>query len=361
MRKGLSGFSLESLFDRMQPLLFKLPSEAAHRLSLAFLKTGLISGAPYSNPVLKTTVWDVEFENPVGLAAGADKNGEVIPATAALGFGFTEVGTVTPRPQKGNAKPRLFRDQSSAAVINAMGFPNKGLERFCGHLVKSNWPDNFRVGANVGKNKETLEAGTDYALGVRTLAPYADFLVVNISSPNTAGLRDLQKRESLLPLLQQVLGARDASGCKTPLLVKIAPDLDAGQREEIAATVMEAGVDGLVVSNTTLERPASLPRDFAAHRGGLSGRPLTEMACAVLADIYKMTGGKLPLVGVGGISSGQDAFRRICAGASLVEVYTALVFQGPLLAQRICEELVMLLKERGFSSVAEAVGSDVKL
>lgn len=352
---------VENLYGWCRPLLLSLPSETAHRLSLLFLKTGLISGAPYSHPSLKTKVWGIEFENPVGLAAGADKDAEVVPATAALGFGFTEAGTVTPRPQKGNARPRLFRDQGNAAVINAMGFPSKGLEEFRAQLFKNNWPENFRVGVNIGKNKETSDSGADYAAGIETLAAFADFLVVNVSSPNTAGLRDLQKRENLLPLLRQVLQAREKSGCRPPLLVKIAPDLDAGQREEIAATVLEAGIDGLVVSNTTLARPDSLPKSFAAHRGGLSGRPLTDMACEILADMYRLTGGGLPLIGVGGISSGADAYRRICAGASLVEIYTALVFQGPLLARQICADLVMLLKERGFSSVAEAVGSDVKL
>lgn len=351
----------KNFYDYLSPVLFRLPPELAHCLTLVFLKTGLVSGAPFSHPALKTAIWGLEFENPVGLAAGFDKNAQIIPAVAALGFGFMEAGTVTPRPQKGNAKPRLFRDVANGAVINALGFPSQGLESVLQRLTSGKWPESFRVGVNIGKNKETLEAAVDYMRGVEGFSAASDFLVINISSPNTAGLRDLQKRENLLPLLEKILSAREKSGCATPLLVKISPDLDAAQRKEIAQVALEAKIDGLVVANTTLSRPSSLSPDFAARKGGLSGAPLTDMACAVLTDMYRQTQGRLPLVGAGGISSGQDAFRRICAGASLVEVYTALVFQGPDLARRICTDLASLLKDNGFSSVAQAVGSGVQI
>lgn len=348
-------------YTLLGPLVRALPPETAHGLAIAALRRGLVRvpAAP-DDLVLASRLWDMTFPNPVGLAAGFDKGAQVPDAMLALGFGFVEAGTVTPRPQPGNPKPRLFRLARDRAVINRLGFNSEGLDAVAARLAARRGRPGI-VGANVGRNAETADAIGDFVLGVERLAPLADYLVVNISSPNTKGLRDLQRRASLDSLVRQVLAARDRAaptGRRPPLLVKIAPDLDAEARADVAAVVLARGADGLIVCNTTVERPAHLADPQRAQAGGLSGRPLFPMALAAVAEMYRLTQGRLPIVGSGGIGSGEDAYRMIRAGASLVQLYSALVFDGPQLVGRVKRDLAQRLRADGFRAVADAVGVD---
>lgn len=343
------------------PLLRLLPPETAHDLTIRLLACGLAPrNREADDPILASRLWNLDFPNPVGLAAGFDKNALAYRAILGLGFGFTEVGTVTPRPQSGNPKPRLFRLAEDAAVINRMGFNNDGIETVLPRLQGARAGI---LGINIGKNKDSTDAVEDYVKGVAAFAPLADYLVVNVSSPNTPGLRDLQRREPFLALARAVRAARDdscaAAGKKAPpLLLKIAPDLDESQIEDVAEVAMTAPADGLIVSNTTIARPAGLRSLYRAEAGGLSGAPLFEPSTEVLRRISVLTKGQMPLVGVGGISSGEQAYAKIRAGASLVQLYSALVYHGPGLLGRIKRDLAARLRADGFSSVAEAVGTD---
>ncbi len=346
------------------PLLRRLDPEKAHRFALWSLKSGL-AGALYKpaadDPVLSTHAWGRSFGHPLGLAAGFDKNAEVPDAALKLGFSFVEVGGVTPQPQAGNPTPRLFRLDADRAVINRMGFNNDGLSAVLDRLAhrprNSGW-----VGVNLGKNKTSTDAIADYTALVSRLALHADFLVINVSSPNTPGLRGLQQAESLAGILKAARAARDSTviGARPPLLFKIAPDLDTGELADITRVALAEKVDGIVVSNTTVARPPSLLSPLASESGGLSGAPLLESSTRVLRLVYEMTGGQIPLIGVGGIGGGADAYAKIKAGACLIQVYSALVFEGPALINRIKHELAILLKRDGFTSVSAAVGADVR-
>ena len=342
------------------PLLRLLPPETAHNTTICLLAKGL---APRSreadDPILATRLWGLDFPNPVGLAAGFDKNAQAYHAILGLGFGLTEIGTVTPRPQPGNPKPRLFRLAEDNAVVNRMGFNNDGIEAV---LPRLRGPRAGILGINIGKNKDSTDAVEDYVTGATAFAPLADYLVVNVSSPNTPGLRDLQRREPFLELARAVRAARDAACAKAgrtppPLLLKVAPDLDTAQIEDVAEVAMSAPADGLIVSNTTIARPDSLRSPHRAEAGGLSGAPLFEPSTEVLRRISFLTQGKLPLIGVGGIASGEQAYAKSRAGASLVQLYSALVYHGPGLLGRIKRDLAARLRADGFASVAEAVGT----
>jgi dihydroorotate dehydrogenase len=306
-------------------------------------------------PILAQRLWGLEFPNPVGLAAGFDKDARVPEAMRGFGFGFVEIGTVTPRPQPGNPRPRLFRLEEDQAIINRMGFNSGGLNAAVERLRRQRHTG--IVGVNLGKNRGSCDAVADYAEGIRLAAEVADYLVVNVSSPNTPGLRDLQRRASLEALLGPLLRAREESGRPVPMLVKIAPDLTPEEREDIASVALDVGVDGLIVSNTTVDRPVGLVSPYAIEAGGLSGRPLFAPSTALLADMYRLTQGRLPLIGVGGVVSAADAYQKIRAGACLVQLYTALVFAGPSLVTRIKEGLAELLRADGFTCVAEAAGA----
>jgi dihydroorotate dehydrogenase len=344
------------LYALLRPLLFRMEPEAAHGLTLRLLKAGVVpGGGEPDDPMLRIRVFGLDFPNPVGLAAGFDKNAEVPDAMLRLGFGFAEVGTVTPRPQQGNPRPRVFRLPGSGALINRLGFNNEGLDTAAARLAAR--PRRGIVGANVGRNKDQTDAEADYAAGVRRLAPLADYLVVNVSSPNTPGLRALQGREPLERLLAAVLAARAASGASPPLLLKIAPDLTAEDEADVAAVALASGIDGLIVSNTTIERPPGLDPAAAGEAGGLSGRPLMDRSTRLVARMRALTGGTLPIVGVGGIASGADAYAKIRAGASLVQLYTGLVYGGPGLVGAIKRDLAARLEADGFRSVADAVGT----
>lgn len=358
-------------------------------------------------PSLSITVWGKHFPNPLGVAAGFDKNAEIAEQLLSLGFGFVEVGSITPLPQPGNPKPRCFRLESHNAVINRYGFNSHGVDSAEHRLAafrarKVEKGEEFPIGllgVNLGKNKTSPDAAADYSAGVLKLAKYADYLVINISSPNTPGLRALQSRAELENLIKAVQQARkqaahlDSSATPSseaprsaarptswwffskneststaddikhashpPLLVKIAPDLTEQDKIDIAAASLSLRVDGLIVSNTTIERPGSIPLHPHGHEtGGLSGEPLFEPSTAVLRDMYRLTKGKIPIIGVGGVSSGRDAYEKIKAGASLVEVYTAFSYKGPSLVPKIKKELAALLHADGYKSVADAVGAD---
>jgi dihydroorotate dehydrogenase len=344
--------------------LYTLPAETAHHAVLFALEHGLVGArAGYDDPILKTKLWGLEFSNPIGLAAGFDKDARVIDAMLSLGFGFVEAGTVTPKPQSGNPKPRLFRLDEDAAVINRLGFNSGGVSAFAQRLVARRQRPHAPgiVGANVGKNRDTVDGATDYVVGIEKLAGLADYLVVNISSPNTPGLRALQARAPIEDLLKRVLAARNRAapaGKKPPLLAKVGPDLSPEQLADIAEVALAVGVDGLIVGNTTIDRPASLKSPEKNETGGLSGAPLLQPSTACLAALYRLTKGRIPLIGCGGVASGADAYAKIRAGASLVQVYSALVFQGLGLVGRIKRELAAALRSDGFQHVADAVGRD---
>ena len=351
---------MAGLYRLIGPSLSRLPREAAHELTLRALELGLgrILGASTARspdpPVLGQRLWGLSFANPVGLAAGYDKDARVPDAILRLGFGFVEVGTVTPRPQPGNPKPRLFRLEQDQAITNRMGFNSGGLDAVCERLSRR--IRSGIIGVNLGKNRDANDAAGDYAKGILRTARLADYLVVNVSSPNTPGLRELQHRTMLGSLLERLMNVREETGCRVPLLLKIAPDLTSEERRDIAQVALEAGIDGLIVSNTTVERSPGLVSRHAHENGGLSGRPLFAPSTALLAEMYRLTQGRLPLIGVGGIASAEDAYAKIRAGASLVQLYTALVFLGPDLVNQIKTGLAVLLRSDGFASIAEAVG-----
>jgi dihydroorotate dehydrogenase len=349
-----------SAYRLIRPILRRLPPEAAHELTLRALELGagrLLAESARRRPdmpALAQRLWGFDFANPVGLAAGYDKEARVPEAMLQLGFGFVEIGTVTPRPQPGNPKPRLFRLEADRAIINRMGFNSGGLDAVVGRLSKR--ARTGIVGVNLGRNRDTKDVAADYAEGVLRTARVADYLVVNVSSPNTPGLRALQGREILATLLQRLVRTREQAGQRVPLLVKIAPDLSPEERRDIAQVALDTGIDGLIVSNTTVARPGLVSR-HAHEAGGLSGRPLFGPSTALLADMYRLTQGRLPLIGVGGIASAADAYAKIRTGASLVQLYTALVFAGPDLVGQIKSGLAGLLRRDGFGSIAEAVGT----
>jgi dihydroorotate dehydrogenase len=337
-------------------LLSRLDAEAAHGLALRALRSGLTPGDRRPDAAsLAVKVWGRTLPNPVGLAAGFDKNAEVPDALLDLGFGLVEIGSVTPRPQEGNPRPRLFRLPEDRGVINRMGFPGQGLDAVRSRLATR--PRRGFVGVNVGANKDSTDRAADYVVGCSGLLPYADYLVCNVSSPNTPGLRNLQGRAELADLLKRV---QDAISRKpVPLLVKIAPDATDDDLDDIVAVCRELHMDGIIVGNTTLSRPASLRAPRREESGGLSGAPLMALSTEVLRRTARRVERQFPLVGCGGIGSGADAYAKIRAGATLVQLYSMMVYEGPPLVRRIKDELAALLARDGFVSVADAVGADL--
>jgi dihydroorotate dehydrogenase len=342
-----------------RPLLHALEAETAHRVTIAGLRLGLgPRWTPPDEPLLRQRLWGLEFRTPLGLAAGFDKNAEVPGAMAALGFGFVEVGTVTPRPQAGNPRPRLFRLAADEAVINRMGFNNAGAEAMRRQL--EGWRRRpVPLAINIGANKDSEDRAADYAAGARLLAPLADLLVVNVSSPNTPGLRDLQARSEVEALLAGVRAACEAAGAGPPVLLKIAPDLDDAALADVVEGALAGGADGMIVSNTTVGGREALRDRRAVEAGGLSGRPLFALSTERLGRTFALLEGRLPLIGVGGVDSAEAAYAKIRHGASLVQLYSALVYHGPALVRRITEGLAERLRADGFASIGEAVGCDV--
>ncbi|MBV9330654.1 MAG: quinone-dependent dihydroorotate dehydrogenase [Alphaproteobacteria bacterium] len=336
-----------------------LPAEAAHRLTIRLVRAmaPLLPAPPSDDPRLAVRVLGLNFPNPIGLAAGFDKDAEVPRAMAKFGFGFVECGTVTPRAQIGNAKPRIFRFESERAVINRMGFNNRGMEQAAARLAASS--DGVITGINIGANKDAPDPVADYCRALARLAPLASYVTINVSSPNTPGLRALQDREALKHLMAALGEERRKLARPVPLLLKIAPDLSPGALRDIAAEILHSGMDGVIVSNTTIARPASLSGRGAREAGGLSGAPLFQASTEVLAAMRKLLPTQVVLVGAGGVSSGKEAYEKIRKGASLVQLYTALAYDGPGLVARIKRELLALLARDGFANVSEAIGADI--
>ena len=342
------------IFDLLRPGLFALDPETAHGLTLNALKCSPLRSPPAAGP-LAIDVAGLQFPNPLGLAAGFDKDAEVPDALLGLGFGFAEVGSITPLPQSGNPKPRLFRLVEDRAVINRMGFNNGGAESARTRLKRRMGRNAGIVGINIGANKNSTDRTADYAVMTQMMAPLASYLAVNISSPNTPGLRALQDEGALTGLLDAVIAARGSN--TAPIFLKVAPDLEPADIDAIARIAVDKRLGALIVSNTTISRPALRSR-HAAETGGLSGAPLRDLAQQRLRDFRSATGGSIPLVGVGGIATAEDAWARIRAGASLVQLYSAMVYGGPGLARRITRGLEGLMRRDGFSGIAEAVGSE---
>jgi dihydroorotate dehydrogenase len=349
-------------YSAMKPVLWRLDPERAHHAALWALGHNLVpAAAGPDDPRLAVSVLGRRFANPVGLAAGFDKDAKVWRQAARLGFGFVEVGSVTPRPQSGNPQPRLFRLERDSAIINRMGFNNEGVEAMAGRLQASRSGSTPVVlGINLGKNKETEDAAADYEIGAQRLGPLADYVVINVSSPNTPGLRALQGRAPLAALVARVHRAlaRSCGANPPPLLLKIAPDLTDLDLADIAEVALEGSLAGLIATNTTIARPQGLDPRHAAETGGLSGRPLFEPSTSILRALYRLIQGRLPIIGVGGVSSGEEAYAKIRAGASLVQLYSALVFHGPELVRRVKAELLQCLERDGLKSIGEAVGID---
>lgn len=344
----------------LRPLMFAaLAPEPAHGLTLALLRARLAGRAPPPAPTLRTRIWGLDFATPVGVAAGFDKNAVAIDGLFDLGAGFVEIGTVTPRPQAGNPKPRIFRLVEDEGVINRLGFSGEGARRVADNLARFPRPRPGPLGINIGKNRDSMDAAADYGEAARGLASFADYLVVNVSSPNTPGLRALQEASALAEIVAAIRREIAPLPNSPALLFKIAPDLDAASVVELAAFAVDARIDGVIVGNTTLARPTTLRSRWRGEAGGLSGRPLLPIANEMLRRFYRASDGKVKLIGVGGIASGEDAYRKIRAGASLVQLYTAMIYRGPGLIARVSDELARLLARDGYSSPAAAVGVDV--
>ena len=343
------------MFNLLRPALFALDAEQAHGLTIdalaAWARAGTPLAAPPPDPVLRSTVAGLDVATPLGLAAGVDKNGAAIDGWFGLGFGSVEIGTLTPLPQPGNPRPRIFRLVEDRAVINRLGFNNGGIDAALPRAAAAR--RRGVLGINVGANKDTVDRIADYRTGVTHAAKVADYVTINISSPNTPGLRDLQHGAALAELL----AACDAARGKTPLFLKIAPDLDPAAIDDIARAAIDHHVDAIIVSNTTISRPATLRSRHGGEAGGLSGAPLAALARTRLTDLRTATGGALPLISVGGIDSAAEAYARLRAGASLVQLYTALVYEGPGLARRINAGLATLLMRDGFARVGDCIGT----
>ena len=340
------------LYPLLRPFVFAIDAEAAHRATIAALKL-LPNHSAHLPQSLQTRVAGLTFPSPVGLAAGFDKDAEVACEMLSLGFGFVEVGTLTPRPQQGNSRPRLFRLTEDRAVINRMGFNNRGQAAAFGRLdgcTRAGGP----IGVNIGANKDSPDRVGDYVAGVRAMSAVADYLAVNISSPNTPGLRALQNQGALDTLLSAIASAREGNG--PPVFLKVAPDLQKGDAERIVRAASDNRIDAIIVSNTTVSRP-KLKSRHAHEQGGLSGAPLKPLALDALRQFRAASGGEIPLIGCGGIATADDAWERIRAGASLVQIYTAMVYEGPHIGRRIGYALAERLQREGYSSISEVVGT----
>ncbi|XP_020813099.1 dihydroorotate dehydrogenase (quinone), mitochondrial [Drosophila serrata] len=351
----------------VMPVVRLLPAETSHHLAVLACKYRLCPVSQYQDDInLHTPFFGRLLSNPIGIAAGFDKNAEAVSGLRDLGFGFIEVGTVTPAAQEGNPKPRVFRLSNDRAIINRYGFNSEGHQAVLQRLRMLRNKEDFNgvVGVNLGRNKSTMSPIADYVQGVRVFGPVADYLVINVSSPNTKGLRDMQSKGVLLELLEQVNVARSSldKNKNVPIFLKLSPDLSMDDMKDIAWVIKrkQSHVDGLIVSNTTVSRMNVESSELASQEGGLSGPPLKARSTEMIAQMYELTGGKIPIIGVGGVASGYDAYEKIEAGASYVQVYTALVYEGPNLVADIKAELSSLITQLGHSSVQDVVGSNSK-
>ncbi len=360
-----------SFYKLFRPVFFYLKAENAHNLAINFLKflpnfvTLFCFNKKHQN--LQNKVWNIDFLNPIGLAAGFDKNAQTVLTLAKFGFGFIEVGTITPKPQEGNLKPRMFRLQKDKAIINRLGFNNLGaelaaqnIEQLLHHINFAKSESNLILGINIGKNKDTKNFADDYIKMLDKFYRQATYITINISSPNTKNLRDIQKEENLEEFLQKIVAQKQniQNKCKknVPILLKIAPDLTEEEQEKIAKIILKQKIDGLIISNTTIDRNLNLKSSKKNEVGGLSGQPLFEKSNQVLANFYKLTKGKVPIIGVGGISNAKQAYEKIKLGASLVQIYSAFIYEGFGLVERIKKDLSKMLKEDGFENISQAIG-----
>ncbi|XP_016919377.1 dihydroorotate dehydrogenase (quinone) [Apis cerana] len=356
----------ENIYNKfVMPFVQLIDPEFTHNFAVKILKWGLLSKPNVNDPTsLAIDVWDLKFKNPVGMAAGFDKQGEAIEGLHKIGFSFVEIGSVTPKPQEGNSKPRLFRLLEDNAVINRYGFNSEGYDAVWKYLQKLKKNQNFNgiVGVNLGKNKTSEDAVQDYIDGIKKFSDVADYFVINVSSPNTPGLRTLQRKQDLEDLLIKINEIRRSIQSNQPLLLKLAPDLSDSEKQDIANVILEekSKVDGLILCNTTITRN-NLSSPLKNETGGLSGAPLTDMSTAMISDMYKRTRGTIPIIGVGGIFSGADAYNKIKAGASLVQIYTSFIFMGPPVIGKIKRELNDMLKQDGLKSIKDAIGKDVNI
>ena len=340
-----------------------LPPELAHSITINLLKYIKLNSDNSDNKILSQHLIGLDFPNPIGLAAGFDKNAEVIKGMFSLGFGFIEVGTITPNPQMGNPKPRVFRLDQDKAIINSLGFNNKGSQKVKKNLLKtqSNFFGNKIIGINLGKNKNTINSIEDYLIGMEQLGNLSSYITINISSPNTKGLRDLQLRGNVEKLIKKIVRKREEieSINKKPILIKISPDLNEDQLRDIALISLANNIDGLILTNSTTNRPDYLQSENKENFGGLSGKPLFKTSNNILKKMYNLTNGQICLIGVGGISSGSDCYEKIKSGASLTQLYTALVYSGPYLISKIKNELTDLIKTDGYKNISEVIGKSV--
>ncbi|XP_076759448.1 dihydroorotate dehydrogenase 2 [Xylocopa sonorina] len=358
--------SNENFYNKfIVPLAQLLDPEVAHNTALKILKWGFVPGQREKDPAsLATDIWGLHFKNPVGMAAGFDKQGEAVEGLHKIGFSFVEIGSVTPKPQEGNPKPRVFRLLEDNAVVNRYGFNSHGHDIVWERLRRLKDNKNFHgiVGINLGKNKTSEDTAQDYIDGIKKFSDVADYFVINVSSPNTPGLRMLQNKKELEQLLTKINEVRRSIQCKQPLLLKLAPDLSDSEKQDVADVILKqkSKVDGLVLCNTTITRN-NLLSPLKEETGGLSGAPLSDVSTAMISDMYKRTRGTIPIIGVGGIFTGADAYDKIKAGASLVQVYTSFTYHGPPLVGKIKRELNDMLKRDGLASIKDAVGKDANV
>jgi len=356
------------IYKTISPLIFCLEAEKAHNMAINFLKyapktASLFScNRKYQN--LSQNIWGLDFKNPVGMAAGFDKNAEVLEALQNFGFGFVEAGSVTPKAQPGNPIPRIFRLKEDRAIINRLGFNNLGSEVFAKNISNFLPKAKVPIGINIGKNKNSRSQTKDYLSLLDKFYESASYITVNISSPNTKNLRDIQNKENLSEFLKTLNDKKqellNKTNKNTPILLKIAPDLEIKQQEDISSAVLKAGIDGLIVSNTTIDRNLDLSSKHKDEQGGLSGKPLFEKSNEVLRNMYKFTNSQIPIIAVGGISSADEAYEKIKNGASLVQIYSAFIYEGFGLVNKINKELSQKLKQDGFGNISQAVGTNMQ-
>ncbi len=351
------------MYNTSLKILRFLPPELSHTITINFLKYFKVRQKNIEDPILAQHLMGLDFINPIGLAAGFDKNAEVMHSMFSFGFGFLEVGTITPQPQSGNSKPRVFRLSEDKAIINSLGFNNKGIKKVKKNLIKyqKSYLNNKIIGVNIGKNKNSIEAIDDYLKCLEELGDLASYITINISSPNTEGLRDLQLRGKIEKLIKKIIDKRDEiKNINTkPILIKISPDLNEDQLRDIALISLANNIDGLILTNSTIKRESNLISINKGKKGGLSGKPLYNNSNIILKKMYDFTNGQIPLIGVGGISTGRDCYEKIKSGASLLQLYTAMVYSGPNLINNIKGDLIDLIKTDGYKNVSEVIGKSV--
>ena len=356
---------MTNFYKIIRPLLFCLNAETSHNLSISILKHNLLPRKKIINyKSLNNTIFNINFTNPIGLAAGYDKNAEIFNELNNYSFGFIECGTVTPKAQKGNSKPRLFRLTKDRAIINRMGFNNKGIDCFTKNIAHKK---NFQqiIGSNIGKNKDTKNEIDDYLICLEKTYNFSSYITINISSPNTKNLRNLQKADQLAVFLKQIMQKKatlqQTYNKKIPILLKIAPDLNIAEIKEIAQITLKEKIDGVIISNTTIDRDLNLKSDLKQESGGLSGKPLFDKSNQILSLFYQETKGKIPIIGVGGIENAQDIYQKMRLGASLVQIYSSLIYNGIYIVEKIKKELDYIIKRDGFKNVEEIIGIDNKI